>query len=436
MRESKFSGSAPILSLRNNALTTDNLHNSRSGNSVVSRHIFNLLYAILAIFMVFDGIRHFSIVSIYVSPIKEAICLVLFFLILLEKEWLIAKSILKNPMTYFIVYVLLSSGISIYNYDLGGNELSGISGISLLYKTLQIYLLFIIFYYYETVTKNSYLYIIKIFVFMSVIFVLITPLMYFYHFPFMKEFRPWYGRIGSGYPTMDSFTLSVALLLSTFIRLTKSSIINIAINTLLAIGIFIQTTITGFLSLLFLLLFHIFYGHKYAYNNKLNLMSLVMLFFCVTLLLFVITTYYIDDSIALLAIFDNKINFLTTGKDAISVDLRQYQIDLAFSYAKEWYYIVFGAGTNIGAVIESQYYVVLRSFGVIGLVFFCYFLIFAIYKGFSVNTLNGALIVGATGLFIIVSLGLITTYLFSIEAVFCLIYGMFYHNYKKNMNLS
>lgn len=406
----------------------------------LSIRTFNYFFFIIVIlFTVFDGVRNYSVFSGYVSQLKELSILILFLSLLAERGFKLGGYILGKVGVSNILYFLIVSPVLVFFYlklDVIGIRITEYYyfPIILHYKTLQFFLIICVFSYFESLTGRRYDELIKFFIAASLVYVLFSYAAYFYHFPFMRVFRPYVGRISNGYPTMDGQVLCFAYLANLFVApfRRKKFWVQLLISFILIVGIISQATGTGLVTLFCVTVFYLFcYARKYTLPNKRNNLKILVLSFGVLSLcgLYVVFNYYFLFEAMINMIERKFLAVINLGQNTsvdYSVQLRENQFNNMMNVKNDLFHLLFGAGTFLGYQIENQYGFLLRSYGVIGLGLFSLYIFRNMFYAWWRNFNFKLLMIGATGVFALTSYSLISTYLFSTSAAYGLMFGYVY----------
>ena len=382
------------------------------------------LYRILVIYIVFDGLRDNLIISPYITYFKESFTLLLFFYIFfIKKIFLLDKKFIFYIFFFFFLFLLIFFPFSILSLSINYRYLS--SPIIMYYKLIQFFLLVYIFSVYEIVTKDKYENILKFFIKLLIIFVIITPIIYFTDPFFMvKDFKQW-GRINIGYPTMDSENLVLGILLMLFVfeeKFFKALIIML----ILILGIFMQLTATGFATLGFILIYYIFSFSKYKVNQKSIVFIGILAFIIIS---FIIYRYgdLLRDQLYLLQI---KVNALLNPANSKSLSLRAQEFSDQIRYLNDPFSNLFGIGFKI--YLENQYDWFRIGTGLIGFIGFIMFLSSLTIYGYIIRKKDRNILFLSSVIFAMSSYSLITLYLFPTEASFAMMIGYSIHLQRRN----
>ncbi len=386
---------------------------------ILKKDIFaNFLYKILVIYIVFDGLRNHLVISSYITYFKEMTTLLLFIYIILIKKIIfienkyINKVLLGYVIFIFIFFPFIWMSKPTFNYLT--------EPFIMYYKVLQFFILVYIFSVYELVTKYKYEDLLEFFIKLLIIFVLITPLIYFTNPSFMvPDFKQW-GRISIGYPTMDAENLVFGIVLMFFVfqkTVLKSSMILL----LLLLGILMQNTATGYITLGFVIVYYLFFGSKYKVNQKSIVFVGILSFIIVSLIIF----KYGDLLKEQLYLFQLKINALLDPNGSKSLSIRAEEFNNEMRYINSSFDNFFGIGFRI--YLENQFDWFRIGTGLLGLCGFIIFLLNMILYGFIIRKKDRSILLISSIIFALTSYSLITLYLFPTEASYAMMIGYSLH---------
>jgi hypothetical protein len=352
-------------------------------------------------------------------------------------------SILGIPLAVFFLYHLLMGLISVPQFILLNPQ-----GVASFYKFLQLGMLIFAFYNFQELTKKPYELLFNYFVRIAVLFVIIGTLGYFYELPIWINFRPWFGRFSSGYPTMDVISLSYALSLLLFYDNLRLSLIKRILYTILVIiGIVLQVTGTGFISLILIICTFILYAFTKSSKQKiLRLSGTLSIFIILIFALSIVNTFkvmYPEEYDQAEKIALNKFySFFDKNEVEESLDtnlMRQDQLEHAKQFQENMFQKVLGIGLgrlNMDTLkdqnrnefyhIEDQYSINLIAYGYVGSLFFILFILNCLLgsiKSKHVDINIRFLLFICAIIYTINNMTLITLYLFSNTAAFALIYA-------------
>ncbi|WP_155810577.1 hypothetical protein [Persephonella sp. KM09-Lau-8] len=382
------------------------------------------LFKIIVFFMVFDGIRDALVISSYISPIKDLSVFLLFFYALIKFKF---KTNLKKNL-YSISLLIFSTSIPTYIFYLFWSNDTG-RYISSEYSIYARYLMFPILIYlflnYEKLTGTNIINLVNYFLKLVVLFVIITPILYFMEPSFLKEdFKQW-GRLGVGYPTMDAQVLLFALSLLLFLR--KLDFKNMILIWIVTVGILMQNTGTGYVTLILLLAYWL-----YKTNNRNRLILIVN--FGVTIGVFFSVFILINYEIfsIFFTLMQNKLYSIFTGSQDISQQIREEQFIQLKNHVSNIFEYLYGIGFKI--YVENQYYFMFIGLGYVGLLYFCIFLFVNFVYGFLIRKKDSSILLISTTIFALTSYTLVSLYLFPIEVMYAFGIGLSKHLYDKRVN--
>ena len=222
----------------------------------------SILFYILLLFIFFDGIRSNLIIGSYLSLVREATVALLFIYSLRKKMRCryLGQEILLWPFYVYHIFVCIMTFL-----------LPGYVQMSFVIRPFYVVIGILLFYNYENLTGKSYAYLLTLCTKIAVVFVFLDILFYFVRIPIFRPDTTWWGRISSGYPTMDVVTLAYSLLILLFYRNLK---INDYVRTLciivVLVGMVVQFTGTGIVLIALILGCAIIYylmSHKFKSNK-------------------------------------------------------------------------------------------------------------------------------------------------------------------------
>lgn len=231
----------------------------------------SILFYILLLFIFFDGIRSNLIIGSYLSLVREATVALLFIYSLRKKMrcryW--GREILLWPFYVYHIFVCIMTFI-----------LPGYVQMSFVIRPFYVLIGILLFYNYEKLTGKSYAYLFTLSTKIAVVFVCLDILFYFVRIPIFRPDTTWWGRISSGYPTMDVVTLAYSLLILLFYRNLKiKDYVRTLFIIVVIVGMIVQFTGTGIILIATILGCAIIYyiiSHKFK-TNKYYLYSIVIL---------------------------------------------------------------------------------------------------------------------------------------------------------------
>ncbi len=115
--------------------------------------IFDVIYKLLIFLVVFDSIRHYSLISSYITRIKEILVVVLFIIVIHSKKYFMDKKFFNIPTVLFFSYLILIFPITVYlntpvfhMFNLEGDNPN--YGYTIYYKLFQFISIIVIFFYF------------------------------------------------------------------------------------------------------------------------------------------------------------------------------------------------------------------------------------------------------------------------------------------------
>ena len=376
------------------------------------------LYKLILIYIVFDGFRDNLIISTYISYFKEISTLFLFLYIILVRKIIIFDNILFYILLIFLLLLIIFFPYSFMSYDYSNRYLS--SPVIMYYKLLQFFILVYNFSIYELITKDKYENLLKFFIRLLIIYVIFTPIIYFYKPFFMVHHFEQWGRINIGYPTMDAENLVLGILLMLFVfkeRFIKALIVFM----FLFLGILMQNTATGYITLIAILSFYIFSRTKFKVNKKVLFILFILLFIIVGYIIY----RYADVLHNQLFLLERKINSIINPESSRSLSLRRQEFHSLIIYLQDWFTNLFGIGFKI--YLENQYDWFRIGTGLIGYIIYIVFLSSLIIYGWFIRNKDRNILFLSSVVFALTSYSLITLYLFPTEASFAMMIGYSVH---------
>lgn len=410
--------------------------------SIKKASLFDFGFKTIVFLAIFDGIRHNSIFY-SLSPLKELFTYSLLFFLLYEQSFKI-----KNPIKYLDVIlfsgylIFVGSFITLGNLDLLQKVLQRdppINPIALHIKTINFFLLIYLFSNYSKLTGKSFASLVNFSVNLSIAYLIFSILSYFIALPFINEFRPYVGRISSGYPTADSQSLSFALLTLYFVGENRVKFFTTKF-ILLSLAIIMQATTTGVATLGLIYLSFLFLGKRIGspktYKNFVKgLMVLgITVLIGIAYVFTIVDKEVVDSFVSLLSaksefiIYYAKLKLL--GIDSETSDhfvtatyhVRQEEINSTMKHFNSAGAMIFGKGTALASIIENQFGFVLRAYGYLGLLFYCLFYLGSILRGWFGKRLNVLRICLVMLVLLLTSMSQISSYLFQISCGFAIAY--------------
>lgn len=328
-----------------------------------------------------------------------------------------------------------------------------IFGITYLYKNIQFFLLIYVFSKYEYVTGCSFEFLLRRFINYCLVFVIINLIAYFIYIPIFEKFRPWWGRISHGYPTMDVITLTYALFIYyfLFLKIEKKFFINLLKLLLLLIGIVMQFTGTGIVCLV---LFFMFVFMSVVFKPNILRVEKSDKIFLTFVLSGLILGWWLNNYMQKnhpviykngLTLIEMKIANLAGKKTEINtLDIRDKQ----FQKAKENYLnndikTVFGISTGFLSMTEREKYVYIEnqynanqmSYGIVGNSLYMFMLFYSAMTFLVVRKKDLKMLGIAINLILAInSYTLVPLYLFSNMAGYALLYSYIYKRHITTKN--
>lgn len=417
--------------------------------------LLRILFRIVAIFMLFDGIRSNLLYGGYFSVLREACVFWLFMIACLTLKGDGIKQLSTRILILFYGYYFIIGLLSM-------SSANSLASFIVFYKPFYFLILSYVFFHYEKLTGESYQNYLFFILKAGVFFVILNEFLYFYELPIWKNYRPWWGRFGCGYPTMDVISLSYGVLILLFGKsFPISNFTRSCYFIILITGIFLQFTGTGILLLSILLLLSLYLYIK----NKSTMHYLKYVFIFVIIVASTVPSYFIlnypEEVKDAQYLLENKVSILLNKEvDDNSMDIRSEQ----FRKNKEKYQettfdqiigiglsrVTYGdeAGDPNYIFIEDQYSFYILCCGYIGFCLFLFFLYQYVLNSFNlyVYDKNVALLTLFVAIvFILNGRTLLSLVLFPNVAFwslfyaiqrqalvkrFCLLKGMSYENYS------
>ena len=247
-----------------------------------------VLYSLIIFFTVFDGVRDHFAYQKYLSVIRDLSIAVLFIKILLINRWHFKRTTFDPLLILFGAIACISIPVNclITPYVLNSHRSFVRTYYPffewvLFFRFIEFFILIYLYSYFEKLTGKSLSFLFKQILGFEVLYVIFNLLAYFAPLP-LFQYRPWWGRVSEGYPTMDAQVLCYALLSLLFIVKT-SKIKFVFLFVVIVVGVLMQATSTGFISLTFIG----FYA--FLFNKKLLVKKSVIVFILtiISLLIFI-----------------------------------------------------------------------------------------------------------------------------------------------------
>ncbi len=397
----------------------------------ISKEIVELLYSTILFFTVFDGVRDHFQYSKYLSVIRDCSIFLLAFIVVLKFKWhfnifhvdSIGMVLFVCAVIALPINIILTPEVVSYHKNLVRTYYPFFDFV-LLGRFANLFILIYLYSNYQKLTGNGYEKLFRKLLILSVGYVVWGVITYLIHVP-LFAFRPWWGRISIGYPTMDAQVLCYAILAVLFI-VKMNSFKTFSFLMVIIIGIVMQSTATGIITLSFVTVFTILYRKRISCNRKMLSLYLLLGAGCIIALFIYLMARYGE----LFREFQYLIGYklqeafgLVGADESKSIMARQKQIHDIMQVYNNPFHLIFGAGSVLGYLVENQYVHMIRSFGYFGLVVFIlwgsYLFVFGIVK----NKGLGYLMIANVVIFYLTSYSLITTYLTPIESCFALFYA-------------
>lgn len=340
-----------------------------------------VLFFIIILFIVFDGIRSNIIYNQYFSPLKEFCILLLFF----EARSIRNDKKRKLPITLIILtsYIVLMMFVSLMDISYVPKTQIVLVG----YKFTQIALLTYSFYYFEELTNYTYKKAFRLLIACCCIYTIINILSLLINIPIWKDNDMWFGRLSRGYPTTDTAVLIFALASLLFLKLGYNVKQTFVIALLLIISILMQNTGSGLILLPITL--GIYVG-KNIFKSRIffSLKTYIVIALMIILGVFVINKFkernpLLFENMSL--VLQSKIDNFIYGRESTSdfkensIDARQNQYNNAKSYMYSDLDKIIGLGTsrytldlnilqqNKGTfTIENMFFTIIICYGIFG----------------------------------------------------------------------
>lgn len=403
---------------------------------VSKKKIINFFYYIVIFFTVFDGLRNNIKYNEYISNLKEFAVILLLVITIFKSAGKIKIHYLKAFVPFIFTVILGLSLTILYSHvpqRFHHFNSNSFTAYIVYYRELQVFIFFIIYYYYENNTEREYSHLVHIFIVCAVFYVFFTILFYFINFPFLIQFHPYWGRISSGYPTMDAQMLIVALILNFIASNWRNPILKISINSILIFGIIIQATGTGIATLTAFIILYVInqtllHGRQrlcISGSPRSNFLTLIIGgVIIIGFLYYVIVNYYTQIS-TVVTLFQSKVSSLTSGFiNDKTMQVRSREVSYAFDIYNTPFNLIFGGGTLLGYQVENQYAYLLRSFGLLGLLTFLIFPIYNMYLSLCNIRKHEIYFLLFINMLVLLftSVTLLYSYLFSLESIIAILY--------------
>ncbi|WP_456460271.1 hypothetical protein [Reichenbachiella sp.] len=397
--------------------------------------IYDVLFKAIIVIAIFDGVRHNSILFSF-SFIKELSIFILLSMLLIEKKFKIHNPTNNIEFTPILLYLFtVGTLVTIGNADLATRE--AISPIGLHVKTLEFFTIIYLFSFYTYLTNKKFEHLVLFFINVNIIYILFSVLSYFVHFPFITEFRPYSGRISSGYPTSDSQSISFAFILLLFSRgeIPKYKLKFI----ILSFGILMQATTTGIATYTFISGIYFVFGKFLSGKKglKKNLASLSYIGLAITFLFLSVVVYIDDETLErFYLMITSKSEFIVyylklklTGVESQTSDqlvtgtyeVRGRAVEQVMSVYNSPLDLTFGRGTALASIVENQYSFFIRAYGYLGLILYFLFLFGLLIRAINKSTLSFWFMAISASILLLSNFSQITSYLFQIAIAFSIV---------------
>ncbi|QCU73138.1 hypothetical protein [Pseudoalteromonas distincta] len=384
------------------------MHKVKGANTA---SLLKLPYFVIIFFFVFDGVRDNVSFSTLLTILREA---AIAFVVSITLFSLFSNrvKVKKHLVPYFFIFLVLFIGcvFSLYAtiFPVFDSLQALSSPISIITKQLQFFLLVVVFYKYEDITGAELEGLILFFVYLAIIYALITPIFYFYPPPFLDDYKSW-GRLGIGYPTMDAQMFFYAFVFVTFyLKMTRLRFF--ILSSVLILGALLQVTGTGFATLFALIISVMLFPSKQS--RGLMLALILLSGFIVTITYFT----YADKFENVVYLFQSKTLELLGLEESISLDIRKGQFEQLMSLVKgDFITSLFGVGGSI--YVENQFSFFRVSSGLVGFCAFIAWIVLLASKSlFQFKVDNGVLLFSLM-IFVLASYSLVTFYLLPLYGV-------------------
>ncbi|HEY9715778.1 MAG TPA: hypothetical protein V6C72_20055 [Chroococcales cyanobacterium] len=379
-----------------------------------------LTLMVLIVLSVFESVRSNMMLSEVITRFKDVDIVFFFFFVLRESGYRLNRDFfLKNAYGWMLAFVLLTLPVTYYsiNTQFGAEiqstvSLAGASYLRMLYFCFLTYVL--IEYFHRRPEDGPAM--LNIFIISCCFFVVFNIVGYFYHFPFMRVFRPHNGRFSSGYPTSDALMLIFAIVALAANRAPKEKSDYLQL-LLLAVGVVGNVTGSGLIAAVVLSLAYVALNIK---RSPAKVLSLILAG-CVTMAailgaIFLYLMFYYPKLLKFfLAIGQMRWTSLFTGGGTIAVRVKEFTDQ--GKYMEGWLDQLIGVGSRFG-FIEIQYAHVFVTWGILGSVLF----LLTIVQNFTMaRSGNFQFCLYANLVWIIGGGVLVTTYLFPLFVPFALL---------------
>lgn len=351
-----------------------------------------ILFMLVTIFMVFDGIRSNLLFGGVLSIIRDLSLILLFAysFIIKKKRIVFSRKLMLWPFFVYHVFVCLMTFLQ-----------PGYIQLSFMVKPFFILIGIFLFYHYESLTGKSYSYLFTKIVQIIFVFVICDILFYFIRIPIFKPDIGWWGRISCGYPTMDVITLSYGLILLMFYNKLQINVFwRVVYLIVVFVGFVVQFTGTGIVLLTIIISASLYFFAKTKYKKlyKFYIYFFVILFLFSGSSISYISKKYPQEYRSGLYLMQNKIDILLGNEvETNTMEVRQEQFSSKLRGMLPLERVI-GRSlinvTNDGEVlsinrktymIEDQYSLCQICYGLIGLFLFILMVISVFFYFYSIS---------------------------------------------------
>jgi len=398
----------------NNTVQYNNI-NSYSNPTASFNHLIRYLLNILVIYAVFDGMRHFSTFGHYLSGVDDVIIFIIIFItissILLNGKTTKIFDISISPYILIHVAGIITAYYSVFIVDykkLAGNFAYVEPYIIYIKQWEVIFLALSLVYWKNKDTKIISTSLVTLF-YCSVLWVILSAIFLIWIPPFFEGsmyFKS--GRLGFGYPTMDSVMLCFGIVASNFIKNKLCSKLG---QIILAIGVIAQATATGLIILLAIFSYKFTFQKKNKYKSV-KIVILLLYVFIVVAILINLQWDLVNSNSKFVIMLHRKIGETLDPMASATLSQRFEYLKHSFETHNTIFWHIFGAGPGLAAYLESQYHFEYRANGVVGFLALVWWFARDMYIGrkFEVREKKGTLIL-STMVMIFASATLNTFYL-------------------------
>lgn len=385
---------------------------------------------ILLVLAVWESIRDNFALSQLITRLKDVFLILLCVSTAAKSRWLLdTRFFSHSAYGWFFLYLLLTIPISVYSSTTPfGMELNIGSSISWAFHLRAFYFCALVYtllcyfkqYPYDIVSLTSVLCVACTF------FVAFNLVAYFYHFPFMTQFRPQPGRISNGYPTSDALMLLMAALAYRY-TLWSGARKDYLILGLLTIGVIANATTSGLAALILLAVYYSTSRFRQRPVKTLLIISAVV----IAILLVLASGYLLLDHLfhkdlekiqalyrlksdEVIALMNGDVRSSNSGTNSSSMRIDQFTDVYKFNESPLDFMV--GLGSFYGN-IENEFLHVLVVWGFVGLALF----LATIYETYSATAKAlRSIAVGFIIIWIMAGIVLTTTYLFPLFVPFAI----------------